>query len=212
MTSFPFSLIQIIRRKTTKTISLGSRFLFPNKMLSKNSLLIFIALHVSTNANFSPISYDKSGHLAVREPVKRVHKPDPMKLTYEILKNTDFSESFKNLHRYLSPEEVRMVSTLGLLSSALCVEESMRENLYAILDNLLDAFNVTTPMENMKKLLTIEHTVNRDRSVVKVLNEMIQYARNATTLENLQKEMLNILNVVSVNGPKKRKISLKSIR
>lgn len=168
-------------------------------MFYRKPLLVIITIIFTTDANFSPISYDKSGRFAVREPLRRVRKSDPMKLSYEILKNTDFAQLFKNLHRYLSPDEVRIVSTLGLLSGALRVEESMREHLYAIVDDLLDKFNSTTPMENMKKLIVIEHIINRDKSVVNVLNEMITYTRNQTTLDNLQREMLSVLKEVSVH-------------
>lgn len=166
-------------------------------MKFKNSLLVLIVIFLTSDANYSPFSYDKSGQLAVREPVRRVKKSDPIKMSYEILKNTDFAKLFKDLHRYLSPEEVRIVSTLGLLSGALRVEESMREHLYVIVDDLLDKFNITTPMENLVKLIAIEHTINRDKSVVHVLNGMIKYTRNETTLDNLQKDMLDVLKVVS---------------
>lgn len=167
-------------------------------MYYKKSLIVFIVIFFTTDANFSPISYDKRGLLAVREPVKRARKSDPIQMSYEILKTTDFAKLFKDLHRYLSPEEVRIVSTLGLLSGALRVEESMREHLYVIVDDLLDKFNKTSPMENMKKLITIEHIINRDKSVVRVLNEMIKFTRNETTLDNLQKESLGVLKEVSV--------------
>lgn len=166
-------------------------------MKSKNSLIVFIVILFTTDANYSPFSYDKSGQLAVREPVRRVRKSDPIKMSYEILKTTDFTKLFKDLHRYLSSDEVRIVSTLGLLSGALRVEESMRDHLYVVVDDLLDKFNTTTPMENMEKLITIEYIINRDKSVVHILNEMIKYTRNETTLDNLQNEMLDVLKEVS---------------
>lgn len=165
-------------------------------MLCKKHLLILVAILLSTSADFSPISSDKSGNLTVQQPVRRARKVDPIKLSKEIVKNTDFAKLFKNLHRYLSPQEVRIVSTLGLLSGALRAEESMRENLFILSDDLVASFNATTPKENMKKLVTIEQTINRDRSVVKVLNEMLKYARNETTLDIMQKDMIEILKQV----------------
>lgn len=165
-------------------------------MLCKKHLLILVAILLSTSADFSPISYDKSGNLTAQQPVRRARKVDPIKLSKEIVKNTDFAKLFKNLHRYLSPQEVRIVSTLGLLSGALRAEESMRENLFILSDDLVASFNATTPKENMKKLVTIEQTINRDRSVVKVLNEMLKYARNETTLDIMQKDMIEILKQV----------------
>lgn len=168
-------------------------------MLFEKQLFILVATLLSVSASFSPVANDTSANSTILQPiVRRARKVDPMKLSQEIVKNTDFGKLFKNLHRYLSPDEVRIVTTLGLLSGALKVEESMRENLYIIADELLASFNVTTPKENMKKLSTIEHTINRDKSVVKVLNEMLKYARNETTLDTLQKDMTDILKQVRV--------------
>lgn len=169
-------------------------------MFDKKQLHILVAILLSASANFSPISYDKRENLTAQESaVRHTRKVDPIKLSQEIVKNTDFAQLFKGLHRYLSPDEVRIVTTLGLLSGAVRVEESMRENLYVLTDDLLASFNTTTPKENMKKLATIEKTINRDKSVVKVLNEMLRYARNETTLNVLQKDMIEILKEVRID-------------
>lgn len=166
-------------------------------MECKKLVFIFIVTLSTADANFVSFSYDRSGQLAVREPVRRMQKSDPMKVIYGILKNTDFAKMFNDLHRHLSPDEVRIVGTLGLLSGALRAEQSMREHLYAMLDDLLDKFNTTTPMENTLKLIAIEQTINRDKSVVRILNEMIRYTRNETTLDDLQIKMLDVLKEVS---------------
>lgn len=169
-------------------------------MLCKNQLFVLVAILLLTGANFSPIANGTSGNSTVLQPsVRHARRVDPMKLSQEIVKNTDFAKLFKNLHRYLSPDEVRIVTTLGLLSGALKAEESMRENLYILSDDLLASFNATTPKENMKKLTTIEQTINRDKSVVKVLSEMLKYARNETTLDILQKDMVEILKQVRID-------------
>lgn len=194
---FQFKSNVSIQSSRTSKVFLSSyrivcAFFFLQKMECKKSFFVFIVILFTTDANFSPFSYDKSGQLAVREPVRRFRKSDPIKMSYEIVKNTDFAKLFNDLHRYLSPEEVRAVSTLGLLSGALRVEESMREHLYVLVDDLLDKFNITTPKENMVKLIAIEQTINRDKSIVQVLNEMIRYTRNETTLDNLQIKMLDV--------------------
>lgn len=162
----------------------------------KQYLLILIVIISSTNAkNFSPISYDIDKNAVAS--TKREIKVDPLKISREIAKNVDFVKIFKTLRRNRSPEEIRLVGTLGLLSSALKVEESMRENLYELTDDLLETFNKSTPKENMKKLIAIEETINRDKSAVAILNGMLKYARNATTLDALQNDMQHILNEVS---------------
>lgn len=166
-------------------------------MLNKKKFLILVAVLLSASADFSPISYDTSGITSVL--VRHVRKVDPIKNSRDLIKNVDFSKLFKSLRRNRSSEEVRIVSTLGLLSGALRVEEAMRENLYQLTDDLLESFNTSTPKENMKKLLVIEETINRDKSVVEVLNGMLKYARNATTLAVLQTDMNRILREVRIH-------------
>ncbi|XP_031625591.1 uncharacterized protein LOC116342211 [Contarinia nasturtii] len=60
-------------------------------------------------------------------------------------------------------------------------------------DDLLDSFSKSTPKENMYKLFAIEETINRDKSAVAILNGMLQYARNVTTMEALENDMTQIL-------------------
>lgn len=164
-------------------------------MLKKLHLLVVIAIaSLASSRHFSPISYDIDKSVAAS--TKHVTKVDPIKISKEIAKNVDFVKLFKGLKRNRSAEEIRLVGTLGLLSSALKVEENMRENLYELTDNLLESFNKSTPKENMMKLIIIEETINRDKSAVAVLNGMLKYARNATTLDALQKDMQHILNEV----------------
>lgn len=164
-------------------------------MLYKRQHLFLFAILLSTGAHFTPISYENI-RMTAGDLVRRVRKIDPMKMNQEFLRNVDFSKMFKELHQYLSPEEVRMVTTLGLVTGALSAEESMREHLYILTDNLLETFNLKRPKESMEKLIVIEQTIIRDESVVNVLNGMLRYARNETTLDALQTEFLNILSEV----------------
>lgn len=165
-------------------------------MFYKSQPLILAAILLAS-AHFSPISYDRNARLTARDLDRRVRKVDPIKLNADFLKNVDFSKIFKQLHAYLSPEEIRIVSTLGLVTGILRAEQSMRDHLYVLTDDLLDSFNSKKPKENVEKLTAIEQTVNRDKSVVNVLNGMLRYARNVTTLDALQSELLDILREVS---------------
>lgn len=158
--------------------------------------IYLIAILITVGAHITPVSYDGSSRMMARGLVRRVRKVDPIKLNQELLKNLDFAKMFKELHAYLSPEEVRIVTTLGLVTGILRAEESMRDHLYVLTDNLLGKFNSLTPKENMEKLIAIEQTINRDKYMVKVLNGMLRYARNATTMDDLQMEMLDILKEV----------------
>lgn len=166
------------------------------KMIYEKQLLILVAVILSTGAkSFSPMSYDEDKNVAASE--RHVRKVDPIKDTKEIAKNVDFAKFFKNIRRNRSAEEVKIVGTLGLMSGALKVEEAMRENLYKLTDEMLASFNKSTPKENMQKLFTIEETIIRDKAAIAILNGMLHYARNITTLDELQKDMQNVLREVS---------------
>lgn len=164
-------------------------------MIYKKELLFLISILISVEAiTFTPISYDVNKMAPVK--VRNVRKVNPLQASKELAKNVDFARLFKNLRQSRSPEEIRIVSTLGLLSGALQVEETIRENLYQMTDDLLASFNTSTPKENMNKLIAIEETINRDKSAVSILNGMLQYARNVTTLEAFEKDMKQILREV----------------
>lgn len=166
-------------------------------MIYKKELLLLISIIISTGAKvFTPISYEEDKTVAASS-VRNVRKVDPLKETKQLVKNVDFSKLFKNLRHNHSPEEVRIVGTLGLLAGALHAEEAMRENLYHMTDDLLDKFNKSTPKENMHKLLAIEETIIRDKSAISILNGMLRFARNGTTLDALEKDMQHILHEVS---------------
>lgn len=138
--------------------------------------------------------------MMARGLVRRVRKVDPLELNRELIKHFDFSKMFKELHEYLSPEEVRIVTTLGLVTGILRAEEAMREHLYVLTDDLLGKYKSRNPKENMEKLVAVEKIINRDKSIVKVLNQMLKYARNATTMDALQMEMLDILKEVRMTS------------
>lgn len=165
-------------------------------LYKKKQQLILVAVLLTTSAHFTPVSYNRNVRMAARGLVRRVRKIDPIKSNQELMKKVDFSKMFKELHQYLSPEEVRIVTTLGLVTGVLAAEESMREHLYVLTDDLLDSFNSKKPKEQMDKLIFIEKTINRDKYMVRILNEMLKYARNATTMDTMQTELLGILREV----------------
>lgn len=74
----------------------------------------------------------------------------------------------------------------------------MREHLYMMIDDLLATFSTMKPKENMEKLISIEETINRDKSMVKAVNGMLKYAYNGTTLDALQGDFLGILKEVRI--------------
>lgn len=162
----------------------------------KQQWIYLVAFLLAVGAHFTPVSYDRSTRMIARTLVRRPRKINPLELNRELIKHFDFSKMFKELHEYLSPEEVRIVTTLGLVTGILRAEESMREHLYVLTDDLLGKYSTRNPKENMEKMVAVEKIINRDKSIVKVLNEMLKYARNATTMDALQMEMLDILKEV----------------
>lgn len=108
-----------------------------------------------------------------------------------------FISEFRKLKQNLSENEMRIVSTVGLVSGALQVEDALRENLYNIADDLFDTFAKATPKENTDRLLAIEETIDRDKASVAVLNEMLKFARNETDLVGFQKQMHRVAKLVS---------------
>lgn len=91
-------------------------------MLYKKQPLILLAILVACSAQLTPMTYDRSARMKARGLVRHVRRIDPNKSTLEILKEVDFGKLFKDLHQYLSPDEVRMVTTLGFVTGTLRAE------------------------------------------------------------------------------------------
>lgn len=158
-------------------------------MIYSKIILISITIRILL-IGAEPLSYDIAKSRSSK--MQNVRKLDRLKETKKLAQTINFEKMFKNLHRNHSPEEVRIITTIGLLSGALKTAEIMRENIYQMTDDLLDSFDKLTPKENMYKLFAIEETINRDKSAVAILNGMLQYARNATTMEALEKDLKQI--------------------
>lgn len=152
-----------------------------------------MALAVLVNGKTVPSQKSKKNSNHVDGP--KVNKENNLNVGYaNALK---FISEFRKLKEKLSENEMRIVSTVGLVSGALQVEDALRENLYNISDDLFDSFAKATPKENTDRLLTIEETINRDKASIAVLNEMLKFARNETDLVGFQKEMQRVAKLVS---------------
>lgn len=109
----------------------------------------------------------------------------------------NFLEEYRRLRAKKSEEAMRSLATIGLISGTLKVEEAMKSNLNNISSDLFVKFNVSTPKENMERLMVIEETIERDKCSIGVLNSMLEFARNAKTFDAFQKDMQRILKEVS---------------
>lgn len=161
---------------------------------NKIILLAVVALVVLVNGKTVPSQQSKK--YSNRVDASKVNKENN-KLNAGYANALKFISEFRKLKQKLSENEMRIVSTVGLVSGALQVEDALRENLYNIADELFDTFAKATPKENTDRLLTIEETIDRDKASIAVLNEMLKFARNETDLVGFQKEMQHIAKLVS---------------
>lgn len=107
-----------------------------------------------------------------------------------------FMEEYQRLRAKKSEDAMRQIATVGLVSGALKVEELIRANLGQLADDLIENFNVSTPKENLDKLLAIEEVMERDRSSVDVLMSALEFARNDKSYEIFNQDMRRILKKV----------------
>lgn len=111
---------------------------------------------------------------------------------------SDFLADYRKLRAKKSEAAMRILATVGLVSGVLKVQEAMKINLDNIANEMFNRFNVSTPKENMEKLLLIEETMERDKSSIGVLNSILGFARNAKSFDEIQKDMQTILKEVSL--------------
>lgn len=106
-------------------------------------------------------------------------------------------EQYRKLRAKKSEEQMRSLATIGIISGSLKVEEAMKNNLNNMSSDLFAKFNVSTPRENMERLIMIEEAIERDKCSIGVLNSILEFARNAKTFDAFQKDMQRILKEVS---------------
>lgn len=104
---------------------------------------------------------------------------------------------YRKLRGNHSDAAMRLLVTLGLVSGALKVEDAMNANLNRLASDMFVNFNVSTPKENMNKLLRIEETMERDKTSINILDSILAFARNAKNLAEFQKDMQRITKEVS---------------
>lgn len=104
----------------------------------------------------------------------------------------DLLNEYRRMRQTHSSLAMQLIGTVGLVSGALKVEESMRENLYQMANALIDGFNVSSLKENADKVLAIEKTIERDRAVIEVLTCILEFARKSKTYEEFQADMQRI--------------------
>lgn len=111
---------------------------------------------------------------------------------------SDFMRTYRKMRGNTSDAAMRLLVTLGLVSGALKVEDAINANLNRFASDMFVNFNVSTPKENMQKLMRIEEIMERDRMSVSILENILAFARNAKNFAEFQKDMQRISKEVSL--------------
>lgn len=102
----------------------------------------------------------------------------------------------RRMRKNYTDTEMRILSTIGLISGALNVEEAMRTNLNRLADEYYDKYNLMSPEHNAKKMLQIEEAINRDKLASNLLASALKLAREAMNIDDFQKDMKRLMNEV----------------
>lgn len=150
-----------------------------------------------TKRNSSTKSAERKSFKATEDELKssKLTKRNPMPL-----QNDDSSENLirivRRMRKNYTDTEIRILSTIGLISGALNVEEAMRTNLNRLADEYYDKYNLMSPEHNAKKMLQIEEAINRDKLASSLLNSALKFAREAMNVDDFQKDMKRLMNEV----------------
>lgn len=122
-----------------------------------------------------------------------------------------FVTKYRKLREKKSPVEMRAITTVGLVQGALSAKDLMKSNLDKIANDLIAEFNVSTPKQNMQKLIYLEETMEHDRASIEVFNNMMQLVRDAKSFDEFKKEMQRIAEVVSIDWHLTENLAIESI-
>lgn len=98
-------------------------------------------------------------------------------------------EDIKKLKSKKSADEIRRIATVGILAGAVKTERSMNERLAALARDFFVNFNSSTVEANMGKLFNLEQTMERDKRVMEILGNALDYAINTKSLEQYKEDM-----------------------
>lgn len=110
---------------------------------------------------------------------------------------TGLFNDIKKLKLKKSQNEIKQITTVGLLSGALKVEKNMKSNLQILVKQFYDNFNTSTHDENMEKIFSLEETMERDKRAIQILSNALDYARDGKSYEEYKNEMESIAKDVS---------------
>ncbi len=101
-------------------------------------------------------------------------------------------EDIKKLRNKKSLDEIRHISTVRILASALKVERDMSERLATLAREFFANFNSSTPESNMEKLFKLEEIMERDKRAMEILGNALDFAIHSKTYEEYKEDMEEI--------------------
>lgn len=118
-------------------------------------------------------------------------------------------EDIKKLKSKKSADEIRRIATVGILAGAVKTERNLNERLAAMARDFFVNFNSSTVEANMEKLFNLEQTMERDKRVMEILGNALDFAINSKTLEKYNEDMEAIARNSEANmlELKKKKLS-----
>lgn len=105
---------------------------------------------------------------------------------------TSLFNEIKKLKLKKTPNEIKQITIVGLLSGALKVEKNMKANLKILVNDFNSKFNSSTHDENMDKIFSLEETMERDKRAIQILSNALDYAREVKSYEEYKDEMESI--------------------
>lgn len=110
---------------------------------------------------------------------------------------SEFVKNYQKVQAKKSKEEMKRITTLGILSGIIKVEDNMKAHLSKMTKGLLDTFTMLSTEEILSRLIALEHTMDRDKKAIAILNNALEFARSAKTYEEYVEDIEIIAREVS---------------
>lgn len=96
---------------------------------------------------------------------------------------SDFIKDYQKLQARKSKAQMKQITTAGILSGIISVEDKMKMHLSNMTKNLLDSFAHLTIDDVMGRLVQLEETMDRDKKAIAILNSALDFARNGRSYD-----------------------------
>ncbi|KAM7347670.1 uncharacterized protein ACRADG_007189 [Cochliomyia hominivorax] len=101
--------------------------------------------------------------------------------------------AYKKLEPKLSREELRAITTIGILNGAKQAEVEMEKNLIKVVKDFLLNTNMSDKENVLPKIQKIEEQLRRDKKALEILTKSFDMATKTKNIKKIREEMSNIL-------------------